>query len=63
MPESLDDIEAVCALLGGSRPLNRSTIYRLIRRGLLPKPLKLGGSSRWVRSEIEAALAALAVRR
>ena len=57
------DRRAVCRLLGGSRPINASTIYRLIRRGLLPRPLKLGGSSRWVRSEIEAALAALAVRR
>jgi predicted DNA-binding transcriptional regulator AlpA len=57
------DRRAVCRLLGGSRPINPSTLYRIIRRGLLPKPLKLGGSSRWVRSEIEAALAALAVQR
>jgi predicted DNA-binding transcriptional regulator AlpA len=57
------DRRAVCRLLGGSRPINASTIYRLIRRGLLPRPLKLGGSSRWVRSEIEAVLAALVVRR
>jgi predicted DNA-binding transcriptional regulator AlpA len=57
------DRRAVCRLLGGSRPINPSTLYRNIRRGLLPRPLKLGGSSRWVRSEFEAALAALAVRR
>ena len=57
------DRRAVCRLLGGTRPINPSTLYRIIRRGLLPRPLKLGGSSRRVRSEIEAALVALAVRR
>jgi predicted DNA-binding transcriptional regulator AlpA len=57
------DRRAVCRLLGGSRPINPSTLYRNIRRGLLPRPIKVGGSSRWVRSEIEAALAALAAVR
>jgi predicted DNA-binding transcriptional regulator AlpA len=57
------DRRAVCALLGGSRPINPSTLYRGIRRGLRPKPVKVGGSSRWVRSEIVAALAALAGQR
>jgi predicted DNA-binding transcriptional regulator AlpA len=56
------DRRAVCRLLGGSRPINPSTLYRNIPR-LFPPPIKVGGSSRWVRSEIEAALTALAVRR
>ncbi|HAT1571409.1 TPA: AlpA family transcriptional regulator [Kluyvera cryocrescens] len=28
--------------------------YRLIQEGLFPKPIKLGRSSRWLRSEVEA---------
>ena len=28
--------------------------YRLIQDGLYPKPIKLGRSSRWLRSEVEA---------
>jgi prophage regulatory protein len=32
----------------------KSTIYRDINDGLLPPPLKLGASSVWVESEIEA---------
>ena len=57
------DTKAVRREVGGTKPIHQSTLYRLIRRGLLPRPIKVGGSSRWVRSEIEAALAALAVRR
>lgn len=27
--------------------------YKLIQEGLLPKPIKLGRSSRWLKSEVE----------
>jgi predicted DNA-binding transcriptional regulator AlpA len=60
---NLLDKQAVCALLGGSRPINPATLYRLIRRGLLAKPIKVGGSSRWLRHECEAALSVLAAGR
>jgi predicted DNA-binding transcriptional regulator AlpA len=56
---NLLDKRAVCALLGGSRPINPATLYRQVRRGLLPRPIKVGGSSRWLRHECEAALAAM----
>jgi predicted DNA-binding transcriptional regulator AlpA len=56
---NLLDKRAVCALLGGSRPINAATLYRHIRKGLLPPPIKLGGSSRWLLTEIEAALQAM----
>ena len=36
--------------------MHRSSAYRLIRRGVWPKPLKLGASSRWVADEVDAAL-------
>jgi predicted DNA-binding transcriptional regulator AlpA len=46
----------VCFLFGGSKPINPATLYRQIRKGLLPKPIRVGGSSRWLRTECEAAL-------
>jgi predicted DNA-binding transcriptional regulator AlpA len=53
------DRKEVSRLFGGSRPLNSSTVYRHIRRGLIPKPVRVGGSSRWLREECEAALQAM----
>jgi predicted DNA-binding transcriptional regulator AlpA len=50
------DREAACAFFGGTKPINVATLYRGIRRGRYPKPVKVGGSSRWLRSECEAAL-------
>jgi predicted DNA-binding transcriptional regulator AlpA len=53
------DRRAVCALLGGSRPINAATLYRNIAKGLFPRPIKVGaGSSRWVKDEVLAALVA-----
>ena len=50
------DRKEVCRLFGGTRPINPATLYRHIRQGRLPKPVKIGGSSRWLRNECEAAL-------
>jgi predicted DNA-binding transcriptional regulator AlpA len=58
--EPLLDIEAVCAYFGGSRPINPATLYRGIRKGRYPAPIKIGpGSSRWLWNECEAALQAM----
>ena len=47
----------VCRLFGGSKPINPSTLYRGIRKGRYPRPIKVGpGSSRWLLEECEAAL-------
>jgi len=55
------DISQVCRMFGGVNP---STIYRWAKARRVPRPVKVGpGTSRWIRSECEAALAALAVRR
>jgi predicted DNA-binding transcriptional regulator AlpA len=57
MNDDLLDRRAVCRLLGGSRPIHVSTLYRtFIKKGLLPKPIKVCGSSRWLRRECEEAL-------
>ncbi|WP_073034603.1 helix-turn-helix transcriptional regulator [Roseovarius pacificus] len=42
---------------------SRASIYRDIQRGEFPRPLKLGSSSRWRRSEIEAYIERLAGNR
>jgi predicted DNA-binding transcriptional regulator AlpA len=51
-------MEDTCAVLGGSRPIDPATLYRGIKAGRYPAPIKVGPNSlRWVRSEIEAAIA------
>jgi len=54
--ELLDRLE-VCRFFGGTKAINPSTLYRGIRKGRYPKPVKVGpGLSRWLRSECETAL-------
>ena len=51
-------VKEVCRFFGG---INPATLYRGIRKGRYPQPVKVGpGSSRWLRAECEAALAAMA---
>jgi predicted DNA-binding transcriptional regulator AlpA len=61
--DDLLDLDEVCAFFGGNRPLHPATIYR----GLgvrYPHPVKVGpNSNRWLRSECQAALAAMAAER
>jgi predicted DNA-binding transcriptional regulator AlpA len=48
-------LKEVCAFFGGLDP---STIYRNVRRGVIPAPIRVtANTSRWLRSECEAALA------
>jgi len=55
--ELLDKRE-VCRLLGGSKPLHPSTIWRLVRSGKLAPPIKVSAQiRRWQRSAVEAFLA------
>ena len=56
MNDHLLDRRAVCYLFGGSRPLNPSTLCRGIRDGRYPRPIHVGGSSRWLREECEDVL-------
>jgi predicted DNA-binding transcriptional regulator AlpA len=58
------DRDATCRFFGGTRPINPATLYRGVRKGRYPKPVKVGpGSSRWLRAECEAALERLIDRR
>jgi predicted DNA-binding transcriptional regulator AlpA len=64
MNSHLLDRDEVCRFFGGSRPINPATLYRGIRQGRYPKPVKVGpGSSRWLRSECERALGSMVDRR
>jgi hypothetical protein len=40
-PELLDRAET-CVFFGGTKPIDPSTLYRGIRKGLYPKPVKIG---------------------
>ena len=37
--------------------VTRSTVYNLVRKGILPRGLKIGQSRRWKLSEVKEALA------
>ena len=43
-----------CAPLQVYLGIGRSRIYGLINSGSFPKPIKIGKSSRWVKSEVDA---------
>lgn len=57
----LMDKDETCRFFGGHmRPINHATLYRGIKEGRYPYPIKVGAnSSRWIKSECEAALARL----
>jgi predicted DNA-binding transcriptional regulator AlpA len=54
------DRRAVCTLFGGIHP---ATLYRHVRSGTMPRPVKVGALSRWLRNECEAALASMVAGR
>ena len=58
--DPLLDRADVCRFFGGSKPIDPATLYRGIRLGRYPRPVKVGpGSSRWLRTECEVALQAM----
>lgn len=63
--DDLITIQTACELIGGREsPITPSTLYRGIKSGRFPAPIKLGaGTSRWRRSEIIAMLERAAAER
>lgn len=59
---SIDDL---CKKVGGeSKPVNPSTVYRLVKAGKLPKPIKIApGISRWDEREADESIDRLAEAR
>ena len=52
-PRVLISDKDVAEIIGGSR----ATVWRRVADGVLPRPIKFGGMTRWVLSEVEAAIA------
>jgi excisionase family DNA binding protein len=52
------DVKQVAHLLS----VSRRTVYRLLDAGQIPKPLKLGGATRWRRTDIELFVEAGSIR-
>jgi hypothetical protein len=51
---------ATCIFFGGrDRPINPATLYRGVKDGRFPAPVRIGGISRWRRSECIAAREAM----
>lgn len=42
---------------------SKTTIWEGVRKGIFPKPVKIGGLTRWRRSEVEACLEAMSDKR
>ena len=49
---ALLDVKAVAALLQSSP----ATIWRRVNDGTLPRPVRIGGMTRWARDEIDAVI-------
>lgn len=54
MRNKLLGLDLVCELLGGGGPFSKQTLYRWVRNGYFPPPVKLGRGSRWVSTEVDA---------
>lgn len=50
LSDKLVDMAFITQLTG----LTDKWFYKLIKDGIFPKPIKLGRSSRWLQSEVEA---------
>ncbi|EFN4048874.1 AlpA family transcriptional regulator [Escherichia coli] len=53
-PSLLEDQFVDMAFITNLTGLTDKWYYKLIKDGLFPKPVKLGRSSRWLKSEVEA---------
>ncbi len=55
--DDLLDKRTVCRLFGGTKAIDQSTLWRWVKAGRVPKPIKVGPQvRRWSRQECEAAL-------
>jgi predicted DNA-binding transcriptional regulator AlpA len=62
--DQLMDGKATCAFLGGTKPIDRATLWRGVKSGRYPPPVKIGPNScRWLRSECQVAVQRLIERR
>lgn len=57
-PDALLSDKALAALLG----VHRSTVWRWTEDGTLPRPMRIGGATRWPRGEALAAVRRASMR-
>lgn len=43
--------------------VKKTAVYQMVKDGAIPKPIKVGGSSRWLSEEIEEAINQMVLRR
>jgi predicted DNA-binding transcriptional regulator AlpA len=62
---SLTDVQGACQILGGIHtPIHPATLYRGIKAGRYPKPIRVGGNtSRWLVGELQASIERAAAAR
>lgn len=58
-PEQLVNDKTAASLLGCSR----TTLWRRVKDGTIPNPLRIGGLSRWKLSDIQAVITAAEAKR
>lgn len=65
LQSDLVDEQTACRIIGGENtPIHRSTLWRGIKAGRFPKPLKIGpGTNRWRVGELVAVLDRAAAER
>ena len=62
--DELLDAKATCRVIGGTRPINPATLWRGVKAGIYPRPIKISpNANRWKRSEIIAAIDRFAAAR
>ena len=55
MPEKTVDLQDIINILAsrGGRSIHRTTVWRMVQRGTLPKPvMKMGKYNRWVEKDV-----------
>lgn len=52
-PSLIEDQFVDMAFITSLLQMTDKWIYKLIKDGIFPKPIKLGRSSRWLKSEVE----------
>lgn len=62
MPERVDLSPRIIAYVGSATlcqmlDISESTLWEWVRKGLLPRPLKIGASSRWRWADVEGRIA------
>lgn len=63
-PDLVNEVAARSIIGGVNTPISRATLWRGVKSGRYPKPLKVGPSSnRWKRDELVAVVEAAAVAR